>query len=96
MEAAVEELHRYHSKDKLKEHVDDENVEDVLERGDYTVEDRLQLRYTLDGLQGTQHTQHTQRLDHAQTAGGALGSRTGVAAKEKGVVSKKKYTRRNI
>jgi len=31
MESAVEELYGYHSKDELEEHIDDENVEDILQ-----------------------------------------------------------------
>jgi len=38
MEASVKQLHGYHSKDELKEHIHDENVEDVLERGHHTIE----------------------------------------------------------
>ena len=50
METAVEQLYGYHSKDELKKHVYDQNVEDVLERGHHTIEYCLQLWYTFDRL----------------------------------------------
>ena len=38
-ELAVEELDAYHSEDEVEEDVDDEDVEDVLQRVDDTVKD---------------------------------------------------------
>lgn len=82
MEAAIKELHGYHSKDKLKEHVDDENVEDVLEGRHDAVKDGLQLRDSFDGFEGPEDAKDTERLDDAQTTGGALGPGTCVAARK--------------
>ena len=38
---SIEQLDPYHSKDELKEDVDNEDVKHVLERDDHTVEDSL-------------------------------------------------------
>ncbi len=38
---SIEQLDPNHSKDELKEDVDNEDVEHVLERDDHTVEDSL-------------------------------------------------------
>lgn len=63
---AVEELYSDDGKDKVEEHVDDENVEDVLERVDNAVEYGFQFGHSLDGLKRPQHAQNSQRLDGAQ------------------------------
>ena len=50
-ELAVEKLDAYHSEDEVEEDVDDEDVEDVLQGVDDTVEDGFQLGNPLDGLE---------------------------------------------
>ena len=55
-ELSIEQLNSDHSKDELKEDVDDEDVEHVLERDDHTVENSLQLGYPVDCLQWSQHS----------------------------------------
>ena len=40
-EASFEELHGHHSKDEHEEHVDDQNVQDILQRVHHTVEHSL-------------------------------------------------------
>ena len=50
-ELPVEELHADHGEDELEEQVDDEDVEDVLQRDDHAVEHSLQLRHSVDRLQ---------------------------------------------
>ena len=50
----------------LKEDVDDEDVEDVLEWVDNTVEHSLQFRNSLDGLQRPKDSKNPERLDCAQ------------------------------
>ncbi len=56
----------------LKKNVDNENVKDILERVDNTVEHSLEFGHALDRLQGPEDAQHAQRLDCAQVlAGGA-------------------------
>ena len=47
---SIEKLDPDHSKDKLKEDVDNEDVEHVLERDDHTVENSLQLGDPVDCL----------------------------------------------
>ena len=44
----------------LEQDVDDEDVEDVLERDDDAVEDGLQLRDPVDGLEGPEDTKQLQ------------------------------------
>jgi len=50
-ELSIEELYTNHSKDELKEDVDDENVEHILQGDNHTVENSLQLGYSIDCLQ---------------------------------------------
>lgn len=50
-ELSIEELHPDDGEDELKEEIDDEDVEDVLQGDDDTVKDSLQLRHSVDGLQ---------------------------------------------
>lgn len=66
VELALEELHSNDGENEIEQHVDDENVEDVLERVDHAVEDRFELGHPVDGLERTQHAQHTQRFDRVQ------------------------------
>ena len=47
----------------LKECVDEEDVEDVLERDDDAVEHSLQLRNAVDCLERPEHAQQLQRLE---------------------------------
>ena len=68
-ELAVEELHAYHSEDEVEEDVDDEDVEDVLQGVDDTVEDCFQLRNPLDGLERSEDTKNPQRLHHSKVFG---------------------------
>lgn len=69
-ELAIEQLHGDHSKDEVEQNVDDQDVDDVLQRVDHAVEHGLELWHSLDRLQRTQHTQHPQRLDCAQILAG--------------------------
>ena len=56
-ELPIEELNPNHSKDELKEDVDNEDIEDILERYDDTVEDSFQLRNAIDCLERSENTQ---------------------------------------
>ena len=49
-ELSIEQLDADHSEDELEEKVDDENVEHVLQGDDDAIEDCLQLRNSVDGL----------------------------------------------
>ena len=68
-ELAVEQLDAYHSEDEVEEDVDDEDVEDVLQGVDDTVEDCFQLRNPLDGLERSEDTKNPQRLHHSKVFG---------------------------
>ena len=68
-ELAVEQLDAYHSEDEVEEDVDDEDVEDVLQGVDDTVEDCFQLRNPLDGLQRSEDSKNPQRLHHSKVFG---------------------------
>ena len=50
-ELSIEELDPNDGEDELKEQVDDEDVEDILQRDYDTVEYSLQLRHSVDRLQ---------------------------------------------
>ncbi len=63
---SIEELNSYHSKDEVEEQVDDEDVEDVFQRVDDTVEHGFQLGNPFDGLKRPQHTEDAQRLHSAK------------------------------
>ena len=63
VELALEELHCDDGKDEIEEHVDDEDVEDVLERVHHAVEDRFQFGHSIDGLERSQHSKYSQRFD---------------------------------
>jgi hypothetical protein len=54
---SIEKLNSNHSEDKLKEDVDYEDVEDILERNDNTVEHSFQFWNTIDCLQRSEYTQ---------------------------------------
>ena len=59
-ELSIEKLNPNHSKDKLKEDVDNQDIEDIL-KGDYdTVKNSFQLWNTIDCLQ---RSEYTQKLD---------------------------------
>ena len=64
-EFSIKQLHSYHSKDEMEKDVDDEDVEDILERVDDTVEDGLQLGHPLDRLQRPQDPENPQGLHHS-------------------------------
>ena len=61
-ELPIEQLDANHSKDELKEDVDNEDVEHVLERDDHTVKDSLQFGNSIDGLQRSQHSKKLHRF----------------------------------
>ena len=61
-ELSIEQLNSDHSKDELKEDVDNEDVEHVFERDDHTVEYSLQFGNSIDGLQRSQHTKKFHRF----------------------------------
>ena len=50
-ELSIEELNPDDSEDELKEEIDDEDVEHVLQGDDDAVKDSLQLGHSVDGLQ---------------------------------------------
>ena len=50
-ELSIEQLNSNHSKYELKENVDNEDVEDILEWDDDTVEDSFQLGNPVDCLE---------------------------------------------
>ena len=50
-EFSIKQLHAYHSKDEMEKDVDDEDVEDILQRVYNTVKHSLQFWNTLDRLQ---------------------------------------------
>ena len=56
-ELSIEKLNPNHSKDKLKENVNDEDVEDIFEGDDDAVKNSFQLRNAIDCLQRSKHTQ---------------------------------------
>ena len=68
-ELSIKQLHSYHSKDEMEKDVDDEDVEDILQRVDDTVEDGLQLGHPLDRLQRPQDPENPQGLHHSKVFG---------------------------
>ena len=50
-EFSIEQLDRDDSKDEMKEKIDNENVEHIFQRIDYTVKHCFQFWNSLDGLQ---------------------------------------------
>ena len=55
-ELSIEELNPDDGEDELKEEIDDEDVEDVLQGDDDTVKDCLQLRHSVDRLESQVET----------------------------------------
>ena len=47
----------------MKKNVHNEDVEDILERVDNTVEHSLEFGHSLDGLERTEYAEHAQGLD---------------------------------
>lgn len=48
MELPIEKLHSYDSKNELEQIVDDEDVEDIFQRINYTIENGFQLGNAVD------------------------------------------------
>ena len=59
---SIEELNGYHSEDEHEQQVHHQDVEDVLQGVDDTVEDGLQLGNPFDGLKRPQDAKHTEGL----------------------------------
>lgn len=55
-EFTVEQLHRDHSEDELKQYVHYENVNDVLETVHHAVEHRLEFRHAFYRLERPEHS----------------------------------------
>lgn len=68
-ELSIEKLNCDDSKDELEENVNDQNVDDVLQRVDDAIEDCFQLRDTFDCFERTQHTKHSKWLDGGEVVG---------------------------
>ena len=68
-ELSVEQLNGDNSEDKLEQYVYDQDVDDILQWIDNTIENRFKLGNTLDGLERSQHTKYSQRLDGWQIVG---------------------------
>ena len=62
-ELSVEQLDANHSKNELKEDVDNQNIENILQRNDDTVEDSFQLGNSVDCFQWSQYSQQFDRLE---------------------------------
>ena len=71
-EFSIKQLHSYHSKDEMEEDVDYEDVEDILEWVDDTVEDGFKLRNPLDGFERPEDPENSEWFYHSQI----FGSRT--------------------
>lgn len=69
-EFAVKQLDSHDGEDEMEEHVNDEDVKNVLEWVDHAVEYGLQLRHPFDSLQRPQDSQDSQWLDGAQVLAG--------------------------
>ena len=61
-EFSIEKLDSNHSKYELKENVDNEDVEDILERNNDTIEHSLQFWYPVDSFQWPKHTKQFHRF----------------------------------
>ena len=61
-ELSIEELNTNHSKDELKENVDNENVENILEGDNHTVKNSLQLWNSVDCLQRSKYPEKFNRF----------------------------------
>lgn len=63
VELSLEQLNSNDGEDEIEEHVDDKDIEDVLERIDNAIEDCFELRNSIDGLEWSQHSQYSKRFD---------------------------------
>ena len=63
---AIEELDSDNSKDEMEKHVDNENIENVLQRIDHAVEHCFQFRDALNCLQRSQDAKDSQWFDGTQ------------------------------
>lgn len=63
---SIKKLYSYNGEDELKQYVHDEDIEHILEGVHNTVKHRLQLGYSLDGLQRAEDPKHSERLDGAE------------------------------
>lgn len=61
-ELSIEKLDSNHSKDELKQNVDNENIEDILEGDDNTVEYSLQLGNSVNCFQRSQYSKQFHRF----------------------------------
>ena len=71
-EFSIKQLHSYHSEDEVEEDVDYEDVEDILEWVDNTVEDGFKLGDPLDGFERPEDPENSKWFYHSQI----FGSRT--------------------
>lgn len=62
-ELSIEQLDADHSKNELKEDVDNQNIENILQRNDDTVEDSFQLGNSVDCFQWSEYSQQFDRLE---------------------------------
>ena len=62
-ELSIEQLDANHSKNELKEDVDNQNIENILQRNDDTVKDCFQLGNSVDCFQWSQYSQQFDRLE---------------------------------
>lgn len=63
---AIEELDSNNSKDEMEKHVDNKNIENVLQWIDYTVKHCFQFWDALNCLQWSQDSKYAQRFDGTQ------------------------------
>ena len=63
---SIEQLNSYHSKDKMEEQVDDEDIEDVFQRVDDTVKDGFQFGNPFDGLKRPEYAEDAKGLHGAK------------------------------
>ena len=61
-EFSIEQLNSNHSKDELKENVDNEDVENILERDNDTIKHSLQFWYPVYGFQWPKHSKQFDRF----------------------------------
>ena len=62
-ELSIEQLDANHSENELKEDVDNQNIENILQWNDDTVEDSFQLGNSVDCFQWSQYSQQFDRLE---------------------------------
>ena len=79
---SVEQLHGYHSENKMKQKVDYQDVENVLQRVDDAIEYSLEFGNSFYGFQRPQHSQDSQRFHCSQV----LSSRTSTKIHQKAKV----------